>query len=203
VAALRDRRQVLVLDNFERVLAAAGVVEVLLQGCPEIVVVVTSRAPLHLAAERELTVGALDRETSATLFLDRARTARAGFIPSDATAIASICERLDRIPLAIELAAARIKVLSPSQVAERLRDRFRLLTAGDVDAPPRHCTLRAALDWSFELLPEPERALLRRMGVFAAAPVSKLSSRCAPAACWSPRTCSTAWRSWSISPWSA
>jgi non-specific serine/threonine protein kinase len=170
-----------VLDNFEHLLPAASVVKQLLEACPALVILVTSRAPLHLAGEHDLPVQplalpeatedltALAETASVALFLERARHARPNFTltAANAQAIASICRSLDGIPLAIELAAARIKILSAEQISERLTDRFRLLTCGDPDAPARHRTLRAALDWSFHLLAEPERALLRRISVFA------------------------------------
>src|SRR6185369_13379340 len=103
------------------------------------------------------------------LFFERARVARPTFAPGgDAGLVARICRRLDGIPLAVELAAARVKVLSLEQIDARLEDRFRLLTAGERDAPERHKTLRAMVDWSYELLDEDERAVLRRMSLFPA-----------------------------------
>ena len=103
------------------------------------------------------------------LFVERARFHRPGFelTPDNAAAVAQICERLDGIPLAIELAAARVRVLSLSELAAKLGDRFRLLTGGSRTALPRHQTLRAAIDWSYGLLSEPERAVLRSASVFA------------------------------------
>jgi predicted ATPase len=165
--ALRDRHQRVILDNFERVLDAAPAIAELLETCPRLSMLVTSRARLHLEGEYELSVPPLpvpDVKRSAEasgvaafgavqLFVERARAARADFRLTDANAaaVAEICVRLDGIPLALELAAARIKVLSAEQIAERLQDRFRLLTTGAEAAPPRHRTLRATLDWSFDL----------------------------------------------------
>src|SRR5262249_26056267 len=103
------------------------------------------------------------------LFLERAQAVQPGFslTPKNASAVLQVCQRLDGIPLAIELAAARLRVLTAQQIAARLDDRFRLLTTGSRTALPRHQTLRATLDWSYDLLSEPERRLLRRLSVFA------------------------------------
>jgi predicted ATPase/DNA-binding CsgD family transcriptional regulator len=184
-SVLRERRQLLVLDNFERVLAAAPEIVRLLEACPGLAVLVTSRARLHVDGEQVLPISPLPESEAVQLFVERAGAARADFHLTDtnASAVADICLRLDGIPLAIELAAARVKVLSAEQIAERLQDRFKLLTAGAADAPARHRTLRAAVDWSFDLLPEPERALLRRMAVFAAgASIDALEAVCPDAA---------------------
>jgi predicted ATPase/DNA-binding CsgD family transcriptional regulator len=182
VAAIGDRRLLLILDNLEHVLDATADVSGLIQACPALRVLVTSRAALHVDGEREVAVPPLqlpaagfapDLEAfaaveSVRLFLQRAQAARADFqlTGANAGAVAGICVRLDGIPLAIELAAARMKVLSAQQIAERLADCFRLLTSEDSVGPARHRTLRTALDWSFLMLGQPERALLRRMAVF-------------------------------------
>jgi predicted ATPase len=181
-AFIADRRVLLILDNLEHLLDAASELVGLLQVCPALRVLATSRAALHRDGERDVAVRPLrlpDANTiqdlealaaveSVTLFVNRARAARADFqlTVANARAVADICVRLDGIPLAIELAAARIKVLSAQQIAERLADCFRLLTSEDSAGPVRHRTLRTALDWSFHMLGEPERALFRRMAVF-------------------------------------
>ncbi|HEY3057498.1 MAG TPA: tetratricopeptide repeat protein [Chloroflexota bacterium] len=175
---IAQRRTLLVLDNFEHVLDAADDVASLLAASSALQVLVTSRTRLRRPGERELAVqplrvpsaGTQDLEAeSVILFVDRARAARAEFTltADNARAVADICIRLDGIPLAIELAAARIKILSAEQIADRLADCFRLLTGGGPDRPARHRTLRAALDWSVQTLAAAERALLQRMAVFA------------------------------------
>jgi predicted ATPase len=160
----------LILDNIEHLLEAADDVAQLLEACPRLRVLATSRAPLNLTDEHLLTLAPLDARAAETLFVERAHAARPDFraTASNRAAMANICARLDGIPLAIELAAARIKVLSAEQVAERLADYFRLLSCDDSDRPPRHRALRAALDSSFFALCEPEKALLRHMAIFVA-----------------------------------
>jgi len=167
--ALINQHWLLVLDNFEQVVEAARDVEQLLQASAGLRILVTSRAPLHLSGERSYFVPPLATPDAVDLFVRRAQATRPGFqlTADNETAIAEICTRLDGIPLALELAAARVRVLSAQQIAHRLEERFELLTAGAADAPARHRTLRAALDWSFLMLGAPERALLRRMAVFA------------------------------------
>jgi non-specific serine/threonine protein kinase len=183
---LRDRTLLLILDNCEHlVAAAAGLADVLLRSCPRLRVLATSREPLGSAGETiwrvpSLTLPPLSaadapllepltRYEAVRLFVERARAAVPAFAPSaeNAPALVEICRRLDGIPLAIELAAARVRVFSAAQIAARLDDRFRLLTAGPRTALPRQQTLRATVDWSYDLLAEPERALLRRLSVFA------------------------------------
>jgi predicted ATPase/DNA-binding SARP family transcriptional activator/class 3 adenylate cyclase len=180
---LRAKRLLLVLDNCEHLLAAcAGLAEGLLQACPQITVLATSRQPLAIAGETAWAVPTLSVPAAAEtgtvdalaseavrLFIERARSANRTFTPSgDGTAaIVEICRRLDGIPLAIELAAARVRLLTPEQIATRLDDRFALLTDGSRTALPRHRTLRALIDWSYELLFEQEQLLLRRLSVFA------------------------------------
>jgi predicted ATPase/DNA-binding SARP family transcriptional activator len=179
---LRDRAALIVLDNCEHLVeAAASVAHALLTRCPRVSILATSRERLGLGGELVWSVpplslppaGATFAEDVAgsdavALFCDRARSAQPGFAVSaaNATPVAHICRRLDGIPLALELAAARLRILSAHQVAERLDDRFRLLTGGDRTAMPRHQTLRATMDWSYQLLPAPEQALLRRLAVF-------------------------------------
>ncbi|GAA5194800.1 BTAD domain-containing putative transcriptional regulator [Rugosimonospora acidiphila] len=182
VRALADRRLVLVLDNCEHLIAAAaGLVAAVLAGAPEVRVLATSREPLGVPGETLYPVPPLQlpgqrdaphdaRQTAAVrLFTDRAGAVAPGFrLPDeDVPVVAQICRRLDGIPLAIELAAARLRLLGPGQIADRIDDRFRLLTAGPRTVLPRHQTLRAVVDWSWDLLDEPERALAARLSVFA------------------------------------
>jgi predicted ATPase len=183
VEALRGRRLLLILDTCEHLVeGCAALVHQLLAGCPQLRVLATSREPLRVRGETvwrvpplslpssiPVSVADLDRHEAMRLFADRASAARAGFeLGSDnAAAVARLCRLLDGMPLAIELAAARVRVLSVEQIASRLDDRFRLLASGDRTAPARQQTLRAAVDWSYELLSEPEQILLRRLSVFA------------------------------------
>ena len=182
VAALRDRDTLLVLDNCEHLIApAARLVDAIARSCPGVRVLATSREGLGLSGERLMLVRSLavpDDDAGADalveceavrLFVDRAADARRGFAatPENATAIAQICRRLDGIPLAIELAAARTRMMAPGEIARRLDERFRLLTGGNRTAVERHQTLRAAVDWSYALLDESEQVLLDRLGVFA------------------------------------
>ena len=159
----------LLLDNFEQVLAAATVVAETLELCPELKVVVTSRAPLHIYGEQEFPVAPLSPEPATELFLQRATAVWPSFTakPESVTVIQEICARLDGLPLAIELAAARIKVLPPSAILQRLQSRLQLLTSGALDLPERQHTLRRTIDWSHDLLGEAERKLFRRLSVFA------------------------------------
>jgi predicted ATPase/class 3 adenylate cyclase len=183
---LRTRQALLILDNCEHVIGAcARLANALLRSCPGLRIIATSREALGVAGERlypvrSLTLPSRAKTTTAAaaaefeavdLFCERARAADPSFTISDdnASAIVEICERLDGIPLAIELAAARVRALSPKQIAERLDDRFRLLTGGSRTVMPRHQTLRAAIDWSFDLLPETERSVLWRLSVFSGA----------------------------------
>ncbi|MEU9998775.1 BTAD domain-containing putative transcriptional regulator [Streptomyces sp. NPDC050848] len=163
------RRLLLILDNCEHVIgAAAELAEVLLARCPGVSVLATSREPLGVPGEFVRPVEPLPQDKAVRLLADRGAAARSGFDPvDDPEACAEICRRLDGLPLAIELAAARLRVLSPRQVADRLDDRFRLLTSGARTVLPRQQTLRAVVDWSWELLTEPERAVLRRLSVFS------------------------------------
>jgi non-specific serine/threonine protein kinase len=181
--ALRDRRMLLVLDNFEHVVAAAPTLSELLAACPSVRALVTSRVRLRVTGEHELPVTPLqvprrraDRFAtsllecaSVALFVDRARAVRPDFVLDDTNgdAVGEICRRLDGLPLAIELAAARIKLFSPQALLARLGRRLDLLTAGPLDRPARHRTLRHAIDWSYELLDVDQQAFFRRMAVFA------------------------------------
>ncbi|MBM9505729.1 AfsR/SARP family transcriptional regulator [Actinacidiphila acididurans] len=163
------RRLLLVLDNCEHLVAAAAhlAAEVLAR-CPGVTVLATSREPLGVPGEVMRPVEPLPPPTAFRLFAERAAAVRPGAADDlDAAAVAEICRRLDGLPLAIELAAARLRALSPRQIADRLDDRFRLLTGGSRTLLPRQQTLRAVVDWSWDLLTEPERDTLRRLSVFA------------------------------------
>ncbi|MFE1177135.1 BTAD domain-containing putative transcriptional regulator [Streptomyces sp. NPDC058773] len=166
------RRMLLVLDNCEHVIdAAAELAERLLADCPGVTVLATSREPLAVPGEVLRPVEPLPGPVALRLLADRGAAARPGFrVDADeatAAACTEICRRLDGLPLAIELAAARLRLLAPRQLADRLDDRFRLLTSGSRTLLPRQQTLRAVVDWSWELTDEPERAVLRRLSVFA------------------------------------
>ncbi|MEJ8643630.1 AAA family ATPase [Streptomyces sp. MS1.HAVA.3] len=163
------RSLLLVLDNCEHVIdAAAELAERLLTHCPGVRILATSREPLGIPGETVRPVEPLPPDPAQRLFADRGASARSGFTPAeDPAAVAEICARLDGLPLAIELAAARLRLLTPRQIADRLDDRFRLLTSGSRTVLPRQQTLRAVVDWSWDLLDEPERTVLRRLSVFA------------------------------------
>jgi predicted ATPase/DNA-binding XRE family transcriptional regulator len=181
--ALREARLLLLLDNFEQVPEAAVVVADLVAACPSLTMLVTSRTPLHIRAEREYAVGplalpepadlaaldALARVPAIELFVRRAEVAnpKFAFTPANARDVAEIVVRLDGLPLAIELAATRMKILSPSALLERLEPRLPLLTRGAHDLPLRQQAMRATLDWSHDLLSSDERSLFRRLAVFA------------------------------------
>jgi predicted ATPase/DNA-binding XRE family transcriptional regulator len=181
-AALRARSMLLVLDNFEQVVTAAPLVADLLTACPQLKVLATSRVPLHVRGEHECRVCPLavpdpahlpDLQTVAqypavALFVARAQEVKADFALTAATApaIAEICARLDGLPLAIELAAAHVRVFSPQALLARLSRRLELLTAGPQDLPLRQRTLRATIDWSYGLLTTQEGVLFARLSVF-------------------------------------
>lgn len=181
VAALRDRELLLVLDNFEHVLSEAVFVTDLLAACPALSILITSRTTLHLSGEHRFpvppmilpdltatTAAAVHHADAVQLFVARARAAQPGFTltAANASAIASICRQLDGLPLAIELAATRISVLTPQTLRDRLERRLALLTGGPRDAPPRLRTMRDAIAWSHDLLTPGEQALFRRLAVF-------------------------------------
>ncbi|MEU7014142.1 BTAD domain-containing putative transcriptional regulator [Streptomyces sp. NPDC046385] len=169
VEHLAHRPLLLVLDNCEHVIgAAAALAETLLTHCPELRILATSREPLGVPGESVRPVEPLPPDPAHRLFAERARAVRPAFrVEDDLPAVDEICRRLDGLPLAIELAAARLRLLTPRQIADRLDDRFRLLTSGSRTVLPRQQTLRAVVDWSWELLDTQERALLRRASVFA------------------------------------
>ncbi|GHB10597.1 AfsR family transcriptional regulator [Streptomyces clavifer] len=170
-AALRDRRTLLVLDNCEHVVdAAAALTELLLRTAPGLRVLATGQQPLGLAGEAVFLVEPLPPADAVRMFMDRAAAATPGFSRDpgapdgpERRAVAEICRRLDGIPLALELAATRVRALGVQGLAARLHDRFRVLTFGQRGAPARQQTLRAVIDWSWELLSAPERIVLRRL----------------------------------------
>ncbi|MFI1016844.1 ATP-binding protein [Streptomyces sp. NPDC020965] len=164
-----ESRLLLVLDNCEHLIdAAARLADALLGHCPGVHILATSREPLGVPGESVRSVRPLPPETALRLLADRGAAARPGFrTDDDPDACAEICRRLDGLPLAIELAAARLRMLTPRQIADRLDDRFRLLTGGSRTVLPRQQTLRAVVDWSWDLLDAPERAVLRRLSVFS------------------------------------
>jgi non-specific serine/threonine protein kinase len=168
--SLRGKHLLLVLDNCEHLVGAcADLAEGLLRACPLLAILATSREPLNCAGEDVWRVPAMAAGEAVRLFAERARSVAPGFALTDRTAplVERICARLDGIPLAIELAAARVRSLPVEQIAARLDDRFRLLTGGTRTALPRQQTLRGSIDWSYDLLSEPERLLLGRLSVFA------------------------------------
>ncbi len=182
VGHLRHKSMLLVLDNFEQILDAATLVSQLVTACPKLTVLATSRARLHLSGEHEYPVPPLEvpdarslppladlgQYEAVRLFIERARAAAPDFaIDNDnAPAVAEICQRLDGLPLAIELAAARVKLLPPRAMLGRLESRLSLLTGGSRDAPARQRTLRHTLDWSYSLLEANEQVLLARLAIF-------------------------------------
>ncbi|MFD9196323.1 BTAD domain-containing putative transcriptional regulator [Streptomyces phaeochromogenes] len=163
------RSQLLILDNCEHVIgAAAELAETLLTHCPGLTILATSREPLGVPGESVRPVEPLLPDPAHRLFLERAVAAHPDAdVGHDPAAVDEICRRLDGLPLAIELAAARLRMLTPRQIADRLDDRFRLLTSGSRTALPRQQTLRAVVDWSWDLLDEAERTVLREVSVFA------------------------------------
>jgi predicted ATPase/class 3 adenylate cyclase len=180
---LRGKQMLLLFDNCEHLIeACAQLSEQLLQACPNLKILASSREALGIAGELSYHVPSLEapnpaemppldtleKMDSVRLFMDRARTSKPDFAltKDNASFIAQICFRLDGIPLAIELAASRVKALTPEQIASRLDDRFRLLTGGSRTALPRQQTLRAMIDWSYSLLSEDEKTLFRRLAVF-------------------------------------
>lgn len=187
---LRDEQTLLILDNFEQVTAAALLVSTLLSKCADLKIIVTSRVPLRVYGEQEFAIPslqvphlepppprtanketwlqALEQVDSVALFVQRARLVRPSFAltEANATAVAQVCAKLDGLPLTIELAAARIKYLSPQALLSRLEHRLEVLRDGPVDLPPRQQTLRNAIAWSYDLLDAEEQSLLRAMSIF-------------------------------------
>jgi predicted ATPase/RsiW-degrading membrane proteinase PrsW (M82 family) len=196
---LRDAHLLLVLDNFERVIGAAASVAGILAVAGRVTVLVTSREPLRIAGEHDHPVrplelpqlearvapDALGENAAVALFVDRARALRPdfGLTAANAAAVAEICIRLDGLPLAIELAAGRMNVLSPYAILERLGNRLQVLTGGGRDLPSRHQALRSTIDWSYDLLAAGDQALFARLGVFVdGATAEAIEAVCRPAA---------------------
>jgi predicted ATPase len=180
---LKDRQTLLLLDNFEQVLPAAPRVSELLETCPHLKLLITSRAPLHVRAEKELHVPPLtippqaERQdprllsgySAAQLFVQRAQSVNPDFqlTPENTPAVTEILQRLDGLPLAIELASARMRILSPQALLPRLEHRFDLLRGGTRDLPERQRTLYQAIEWSYDLLNEADKRLFRRLSIFS------------------------------------
>jgi predicted ATPase/class 3 adenylate cyclase len=179
-AFIRDKQLLILLDNFEHLIAAAPAVSATLATSRELRVLVTSRAPLHVSGEREYRLEPLPTADAATLFTERARSVGRELRP-DAT-VEAICRRLDGLPLAVELAAARTKLLAPDRLLERLDAALPLLTGGARDAPERQRTLRATIAWSYDLLEPEGRELFARLSVFAGSfPVEAAEEVCGAA----------------------
>ena len=210
--ALRPRRMVVILDTCEHVVdACAALVHRLLAGCPGLRLIATSREPLRIRGETAWRVpplalpahsGDLSDQDLAShdairLFAERAAAVRPGFTlgAGNTAAVVRLCRTLDGIPLAIELAAARVRALSVEQIAGRLGDQFQLLASGDRTAPPRQQTLQAAVNWSYELLTGPEQVLLRRLSVFSGWAGFRSSFR--------PRSSPASWPGLRSKSWSA
>ena len=176
-AFIRDKQLLILLDNFEHLLAAAPAVSATLALSPGLRVLVTSRAPLHISGEREYRVEPLPTGDAATLFAERARSVGRELSPGPT--VEAICKRLDGLPLAVELAAARTKLLAPDRLLERLDAALPLLTGGARDAPERQRTLRATIEWSYELLEPEGRELFACLSVFAGSfPVEAAEAIC-------------------------
>jgi predicted ATPase/transcriptional regulator with XRE-family HTH domain len=192
--ALRTKRMLVVLDNCEHVLAGVAAVAGLLEGCPQLVVLATSRAPLRLRGEHAyplaplalpavdipLTANEAARSPAVRLFVERAQAAGPTFelTAANAMSVAAICRRLDGLPLALELAAPRVKLLPPSELLARLQRTLPMLTGGDRDAPVRQHALRTTLDWSYHLLSAQEQRLFARLSVFAGCSLAAVDAVC-------------------------
>jgi predicted ATPase len=165
---LGRRDVIVVIDNCEHVAAAAAsCVRTLLVGCPRLTIIATSREPLGVEAERQLNLPSLDDADATRLFAERARAVQPSFSADADDTVAALCRRLDGLPLAIELAAARTKTLPLPEIAARLDDRFALLRSTSRDGGGRHHGLGATIDWSYELLFDDERRVFRQLAVFA------------------------------------
>ena len=205
--ALRDRQALLLLDNFEHLAGAAAFVADLVSTGPRVKVLVTSRAPLRLRAEHELPVAplappdvtrpvavdALAANPAVDLFVRRAQAVTPDFAltAANAAAVAAICQRLEGLPLALELAAARVRILPPPAMLARLEHQLTFLGGGAVDLPARQRTMRAAIGWSYDLLDPAERRLFRRLGVFVGGCTIPAIEAVCGAAARRRRTCST------------
>ena len=212
VSLLARRRVLLVVDNCEHVVdAVAALVEQVLGGCPGVTVLATSREALAIPGEVQLAVGPLEvppegtaatgvlEHPAARLFVERARAVRDDSVADDGDllAVGRISRALDGIPLALELAAARVGALSPPEISERLEQRFALLTSGTRTAEARQQTLRATVDWSYDLLTEREQRVFNRLSVFQGAAPSRRPRRCSATTGPPPGRCSTSWAGWS------
>ncbi|MGN6426737.1 MAG: ATP-binding protein [Leifsonia sp.] len=166
--ALQGRSILLVLDNFEQVLDAAPALTTLLAASPDVAILVTSRALLRVSAEQSYEVGPLADQQALDLFVERAHAVKPDFEITDdnAAAVAGVCDAVDGVPLAIELAAARVRVLSPAELLDRLDRRLSVLVGGSRDLPERQQTIRRTIEWSTQLLDDDQRLLLARLGVF-------------------------------------
>ena len=187
MAHLRPLQILLVLDNFEQVIAAADDAGELVRQCPRLAMLVTSRESLHVRGEQLLPVPPLTLPTGSagamgssavTLFVERGREARPSFGLDDETApvVGEICARLDGLPLAIELAAARLRLFSPTELRDRLRGGLDVLRGGARDLPDRQRTLRDTIAWSYDLLDEDDRALFKVLAVFPSAQVQDVEA---------------------------
>jgi non-specific serine/threonine protein kinase len=167
--SLREKRALLVLDNFEQVVGAAPEVATLLDSCPDLKLLITSRTALRVYGEHQFQVPPLSIDSAESLFRQRAQAAYAAFVPNedDAAAVAEICSRLDGLPLAIELAAARIRLLPPNALLARLSRGLGVLSSSVQNVPERQQTLRRTIDWSYDLLNVAEQTMFRRVAVFA------------------------------------
>ncbi len=163
-AYIADKHLLLLFDNFEHVVDAASDIAVVLGACPHVRVMVTSREPLHVSGEQEYPVPPLVHAEGVEFFCARATAIKPGFVPDEA--VSAICSRLDELPLALELAAARVRALTPTQILERLEHRLPLLTGGARNLPERQRTLRATIEWSYALLSEAQQTLCARLAVF-------------------------------------
>jgi predicted ATPase/class 3 adenylate cyclase len=163
-AQIADKTMLVLIDNLEHLVAAAGDLALLLTRCPHLDLLVTSREPLRVSGEQEYPLEGFDPSESQQFFLARARAVRPDITAGEE--VAEICQRLDQMPLALELAAARVKALSPSQILSRLERRLPFLTGGARDLPERQQTLRATIAWSHELLNDEEQKLFARFAVF-------------------------------------
>ncbi len=171
VSRLRDKRVLVVIDNCEHVLAAAAdAVERIVNGCPKVVVLVTSREPLMIRGERMVPVPSLSPQEAERLFVERACDEAPDLVIDDeqARAVAELCQRLDGLPLALELAASRVRAFSPVELVTNLEERFRMLVGGRRSRMERHQTMRGTLDWSYDLCSEVEKAVFDRLSVFPA-----------------------------------
>lgn len=165
---LRSRAMLLVIDNFEHVLEASSAIASLLASAPALCVLITSQVPLHIAGEHEYAIDPLPKDSAVALFVARARQVRAQFElnETNSAAVAEICRLVDGLPLAVELAAVRVKLFTPSQIVERLRDPIGFLTGGARDLAPRQRALRSAVEWSIGLLDEFEQCFFARLAIF-------------------------------------